>query len=198
MAGNVKPIPDNYHSVTPYLVVDGAAKAIDFYKRAFGATELMRMPAPEDKIGHAEIKIGDSVVMLCDPMKEMGHKTPKTLGGTPVTLLIYSEDVDATVAEALKAGAQALRPVEDQFWGDRMGSVTDPVRPPVVRRDPHRGRVPRGDGAANGSVGRRAQVSFLGPPPAPSARAEREERRGLRAANTDKNTDGETPTTQIS
>ncbi len=126
MAGNVKPIPDNYHSVTPYLSVDGAAKAIDFYKRAFGATELMRMPAPEDKIGHAEIKIGDSVVMLSDAMKEMKQKSPKTLGGTPVTLMIYVEDVDATVAGALKAGAEVLRPVEDQFWGDRMGGVTDP------------------------------------------------------------------------
>jgi PhnB protein len=126
MAGNVKPIPDNYHSVTPYLVVDGAEKAIDFYKRAFGATELMRMPAPENRIAHAEIKVGDSVVMLCDPMKEMGHKSPKALGGTPVTLLLYVEDVDATVAGALKAGAAALRPVEDQFWGDRMGGVTDP------------------------------------------------------------------------
>jgi PhnB protein len=126
MAGNVKPIPDNYHSVTPYLTVDGAEKAIDFYKRAFGATELMRMPAPENKIAHAEIKIGDSVVMLCDPMKEMGHKSPKTLGGTPVTLLVYVPDVDATVAGALQAGAEALRPVEDQFWGDRMGGVTDP------------------------------------------------------------------------
>ena len=126
MAGKVKPIPENYHSVTPYLVVDGAAKAIDFYKQAFGAEELMRMPAPENKIGHAEIKIGDSVVMLSDAMKEMGHKSPKTLGGTPITLMIYVEDVDATVAGALKAGAQTLRPVEDQFWGDRMGGVTDP------------------------------------------------------------------------
>jgi PhnB protein len=126
MAGNVKPIPDNYHTVTPYLVVDGAAKAIDFYAKAFGATELMRMPAPENKIGHAELKIGDSVVMLSDAMKEMGHKSPKTLGGTPITLLVYVPDVDATIAGALKAGAQALRPIEDQFWGDRMGGVTDP------------------------------------------------------------------------
>jgi PhnB protein len=126
MAGNVKHIPDNYHSVTPYLVVDGAARAIEFYKTAFGATELMRMPAPEDKIGHAEIKIGDSIVMLSDAMKEMGQKSPKTLGGTPITLLVYVPDVDATVAGALKAGAQALRPIEDQFWGDRMGGVTDP------------------------------------------------------------------------
>ena len=126
MAGKVKPIPDNYHSVTPYLIVDGAAKAIDFYRQALGAEELMRMPAPEDRIAHAEIKIGDSIVMLSDAMKEMGHKSPKTLGGTPVTLMIYVEDVDATVSQALRTGAQTLRPVEDQFWGDRMGAVTDP------------------------------------------------------------------------
>ena len=126
MAGNVKPIPEGYHSVTPYLVVDGAAKAIEFYRNAFGATELVRMAGPEDRIGHAEIKVGDSIVMLCDPMKEMGHKSPKTLGGTPITLMMYVEDVDKTVASALKAGAQTLRPVENQFWGDRMGGVTDP------------------------------------------------------------------------
>ena len=197
MAGNVKPIPDNYHSVTPYLVVDGAAKAIDFYKRAFGATELMRMPAPEDKIGHAEIKIGDSVVMLCDAMKEMGQKSPKTLGGTPVTLLIYSEDVDATVAGALKAGAADPAAGRGPVLGRPHGWRHRPVRPSVVRRDPHRGRVPRGDGAADGSVGHRAQVGLLGPPPAPSARAEREERRGPRAANTDKDTDSQTPTPQV-
>ena len=126
MAGNVKPIPDNYHSVTPYLVVDGAAKAIDFYRRAFGATELMRMPAPGDRIGHAEIKIGDSIVMLADASVEMGHKDPKTLGGSPVALLIYVEDADATVAGAVAAGARVTRPLENQFWGDRMGDVTDP------------------------------------------------------------------------
>ena len=126
MAEKVKPIPDGYHSVTPYLVVDGAAKAIEFYKTAFGATELMRMPGPENRIAHAEIKVGDSIVMLCDPMKEMGHKSPKTLGGTPITMMLYVPDVDATVAGAIEAGAQSLRPVENQFWGDRMGGVTDP------------------------------------------------------------------------
>ena len=126
MAGNVKPIPDNYHRITPYLIVDGAAKAIEFYERAFGATELMRMPAPGDKIGHAEIKVGDSVVMLADPIAEMGHKSPKALGGSPVTLLIYVEDADATVAGAVAAGAKVTRPLENQFWGDRMGDVTDP------------------------------------------------------------------------
>jgi PhnB protein len=126
MAGNVKPIPDNYHSITPYLVVDGAAKAIEFYKKAFGATELMRMPAPGDRIGHAEIKIGDSVVMLADASVEMGHKDPRTLGGSPVSVLIYVEDADATVAGAVAAGARVTRPLENQFWGDRMGDVTDP------------------------------------------------------------------------
>ncbi len=126
MAGNVKPIPDNYHRVTPYLVVDGAAEAIDFYKRVFGATEQMRMPTPENKIGHAEIRIGDSVVMLADAVAEMGHKSPKALGGSPVSLMVYVEDVDATVAGAVKAGAKLTRPVENQFYGDRAGGITDP------------------------------------------------------------------------
>ena len=121
----VKTIPDGYHSITPYLICKGAAKALDFYKKAFGATELMRFDMG-GSIGHAEIKIGDSIVMLGDAMKEMGHKSPKTLGGTPVTLMMYVEDVDATFDRAIKAGAQTLRPVENQFWGDRMGGVTDP------------------------------------------------------------------------
>jgi PhnB protein len=126
MAGNVKPKPDNYHSVTPYLVVDGAAKAIEFYRKAFGATELMRMPAPGDRIGHAEIQIGDSILMLADSSPEMGHRDPKIFGGSPVSLMIYVEDADATVASAVAAGAKVTRPLENQFWGDRMGDVTDP------------------------------------------------------------------------
>ena len=126
MAGKVKPIPENYHRVTPYLVVDGAAEAIDFYSRIFGATELMRMPAPGNKIGHAEIKVGDSVVMLADAVAEMGHKSPKTLGGSPVSLLLYVEDTDTTVKRAVENGAKLSRPVEDQFYGDRMGTVEDP------------------------------------------------------------------------
>ena len=126
MAGKVKPIPENYHRVTPYLVVDGAAEAIDFYSRVFGATEVMRMPAPGNKIGHAEIKVGDSVVMLADAVAGMGHKSPKTLGGSPVSLLLYVEDTDTTVKPAVENGAKLSRPVEDQFYGDRMGTVEDP------------------------------------------------------------------------
>jgi PhnB protein len=126
MAGKVKPIPDNYNRVTPYLVVDGAAKAIEFYSSVFGAVEKMRMPAPGGKIGHAEIKIGNSVVMLADAVAEMGHKSPKTLGGSPISLLLYVEDADGTVQRAVAAGAKLVRPVEDQFYGDRMGGVEDP------------------------------------------------------------------------
>ncbi|MGE5415110.1 MAG: VOC family protein [Syntrophomonadaceae bacterium] len=126
MAGNVKPIPDAYHRVTPYLVVEGAAAAIDFYTKVFGAKEQMRMPAPGNKIGHAEIKIGDSVVMLADAVPQMGHKSPKTLGGSPVSLLLYVENADDTVKRAVSAGAKVSRPVENQFYGDRMGGIEDP------------------------------------------------------------------------
>jgi PhnB protein len=126
MAGKVKPIPEGYQRVTPYLVVDGAAQAIDFYKKVFGATETMRMPAPGGKIGHAEIKIGDSTVMLADGVPEMGHKTPRELGGSPVSLLLYVEDVDKVVDRALAAGAKLEQKVEDKFYGDRMGGIQDP------------------------------------------------------------------------
>ena len=122
----VQHIPEGYHSVTPYLVVDGAAEAIDFYTKAFGATELMRMPAPGGKIGHAEIRIGDSQVMLADEHPEQGHRGPKSIGGTPVSLMIYIENVDEVFAAATAAGATVLRPVENQFYGDRSGMITDP------------------------------------------------------------------------
>ena len=122
----VKPIPDGYHSVTPYLVVKGAARALDFYARAFGAVELMRMPQADGRIGHAEIRIGDSPLMLADEHPDMGAVGPKTLKGSPVSLLVYVEDVDACFARAVKAGAREVRPVQDQFYGDRSGIIEDP------------------------------------------------------------------------
>jgi PhnB protein len=122
----VKPIPDGYPQVSPYLVVDDGAKAIDFYTKVLGATERMRMGAPGGRIGHAELQIGDSVVMLADEFPEMGAVSPKTVGGTPVTLGMYVEDVDKTFDAAVKAGAKALRPVENQFYGDRSGQIEDP------------------------------------------------------------------------
>jgi len=126
MAGKVKAIPENYHRVTPYLVVDGAAKAIDYYTRVFGATEIMRMPAPGNRIGHAELRFGDTIVMLADTNPEMGYKSPKTLGGSPISLLLYVENVDSTVDHAVKNGGRLVRKVEDQFYGDRTGGVEDP------------------------------------------------------------------------
>jgi PhnB protein len=122
----VKPIPDGYHTATPYLIVKGAAQAIDFYKAAFGATELMRMEAPGGKIGHAEIKIGDSPIMLADEHPEMGAISPTTLGGATVHMLLYVEDVDTAFPRAVEAGAEITRPVQDQFYGDRSGTLKDP------------------------------------------------------------------------
>ena len=127
MTKKVKPIPDGYHSVTPYLVIDGAAKAIDFYKKVFGATEMMRMANPDgSRVGHAELKIGDSPIMLADENPEMGAKSARTLGGSPISLMVYVEDVDARVAQAVAAGATLTRPVANQFYGDRTGGVDDP------------------------------------------------------------------------
>ncbi|MCU1266903.1 MAG: uncharacterized protein JWM21_3221 [Acidobacteria bacterium] len=126
MGNAVKPIPDGYHSVTPYLIIKGAADAIEFYKKAFGATELFRMPQPDGKIGHAEIKIGDSPIMLADEFPDMKYLGPQTLGGSAVSLLIYVEDVDAVFNQAIAAGAEQQRPVEDKFYGDRGGSLVDP------------------------------------------------------------------------
>jgi PhnB protein len=122
----VKPIPDGYPAVSAYLCVDGAAAAIGFYRQVFGATERMRIPAPEGKIGHAELAIGDSVVMLSDEYPEMGAVSPKSLGGSPVTLGVYVEDVDATFERAVAAGANAERPVENQFYEDLSGQFVDP------------------------------------------------------------------------
>jgi PhnB protein len=121
-----KAIPDGYHSVTPYLIVSGAAQALDFYKRAFGAEERGRMPGPDGKIMHAEIQIGDSIVMLADEFPEMGAKSPQSIGGTPVGLCIYLENVDARFQQAVAAGAKVERPIQDQFYGDRSGTVIDP------------------------------------------------------------------------
>jgi len=127
MPAPVKPIPDGYHAITPYLIISGAAAAIDFYKQAFGATEVLRMPDPSgQKIGHAELKIGDASFMLADEYPDMGHRSPASLGGTPVSMLVYVENVDQVVAQALAAGATELRPVADQFYGDRVGMVADP------------------------------------------------------------------------
>jgi PhnB protein len=122
----VKPIPEGYHSVTPYLIMDGAADAIDFYTKVFGATERIRMGMPGGKIGHAEVQIGDSVVMLADEMVEMGYRGAKTLGGSPVTIHLYVDDCDQVVAAAVAAGATLREEVADRFYGDRSGQIVDP------------------------------------------------------------------------
>ena len=122
----VKPIPDSHHSITPYLSIKGAAKALEFYKQAFGATELLRMAMPDGGIGHAEIKIGDSIIMLADPCDQSGFHSPQSLGGSSVALHVYVENVDSQFAQAISAGAKVIKPVEDQFYGDRTGSLEDP------------------------------------------------------------------------
>jgi PhnB protein len=122
----VNPIPDGYPRVTPYLSIDGASAAIDFYSKVFGATERVRMPGPDGKIGHAELQFGDSVVMLADEYPEMDIRGPKAVGGTPVTISVYVEDVDGVFDLAVELGAKALRQVEDQFYGDRSGQFEDP------------------------------------------------------------------------
>jgi PhnB protein len=122
----VKPVPEGYHTLAPYLAVDNAAEAIDYYKEAFGAKERVRMEAPGGRIGHAELEIGDSVVMLSDPFPQASTKSPKELGGSSVSVFMYVEDVDAVVKQAVDAGATVLMEVADQFWGDRFGTVQDP------------------------------------------------------------------------
>jgi PhnB protein len=121
-----QPIPEGYNTVTPYLAVDDAAEAIDYYTRAFGAKERLRMEAPDGKIGHAELEIGDSLVMLSDPFPQASTKSPKELGGTSAGVFLYVEDVDAVVKRAVEEGATITMEVEDQFWGDRFGSIADP------------------------------------------------------------------------
>jgi PhnB protein len=121
-----KPIPEGYHTVTPYLAVDDASQAIEYYKKAFGAKERVRMEAPGGKIGHAELEIGDSLVMLSDPFPQATTRPPKELGGTSASVFMYVEDVDAFVKRAVDEGATMTMEVTDQFWGDRFGSVTDP------------------------------------------------------------------------
>lgn len=122
----VKPIPDGYHTVTPYLIVRDAERALAFYRQAFGARETLRLEGPGGRIGHAEIKLGDSTVMLADECPEMRARSPLALGGTPVHLLLYVEDVDAQMERAVATGAQVIRPVKDQFYGDRSGTLYDP------------------------------------------------------------------------
>lgn len=123
---NVKPIPENYRSLTPYLCVNDATRAMDFYKRALGATEISRHPTPDGKIAHAEMKIGDSVFMLSDEMPGAACKSPQSLGGTPVSVWIYTEDVDSIFNRAVQAGATVKMPLADMFWGDRFGAIQDP------------------------------------------------------------------------
>jgi len=123
---DVKPIPDGYPQITPYLCVDGADAAIEFYAKVLGATERMRMPSPGGKIGHAELTLGDSVIMLSDEHPDMDVRSPKAIGGSPVAISVYVEDVDAVFEAAVAAGADALRPVENQFYGDRSGQFEDP------------------------------------------------------------------------
>ncbi len=126
MSKRVHHIPDGYHAVTPYLIVQGAAQALEFYQKAFGAKELFRMPRPDGKIAHAEIKVGDSHVMLADEVPGMNVRGPHSLGGTSVQILLYVKDVDSTAAQAVAAGLKELRSIKDQFYGDRSGTFQDP------------------------------------------------------------------------
>ncbi|MDF2445072.1 MAG: uncharacterized protein K0S46_308 [Moraxellaceae bacterium] len=126
MERNIKAVPDGYHSVTPYLIVKGAARAMAFYQKAFGAKPRLCLPAPGGGIGHAELEIGDSILMIADEFPGLGARSPEAIGGTPVSLLIYVEDVDSVYASAVAAGARPVRPLENKFYGDRAGQVEDP------------------------------------------------------------------------
>ena len=122
----VKSIPDGYHSVTPYLIVNGGPSALEFYKKVFGATEVSRFDGPDGKLAHAEIRIGDSMVMLSDEFGEMGFRGPQSIGGSPVGIMLYVEDCDQMFNRAVAAGATVKKPLEDQFYGDRSGTLEDP------------------------------------------------------------------------
>jgi uncharacterized glyoxalase superfamily protein PhnB len=122
----VNPIPEGFHTVTPHLVVKGGVKALEFYKKAFGAEEISRMASPDGKLMHAEIRIGDSPIMVADEFPDWGSVGPQSIGGSPVVIHLYVKDVDAFFDRAVKAGAKATMPVEDQFWGDRYGKLEDP------------------------------------------------------------------------
>jgi PhnB protein len=126
MPAKTKPVPEGYHHITPYLIIKGAAAAMDFYKDVFGATEIMRMPQPDGRIGHAEMKMGDSVIMLADEYPEMDIISPITLGNSPVGILLYVDDADATFNKAVSRGAKVNKPLADQFYGDRSGTIIDP------------------------------------------------------------------------
>jgi PhnB protein len=121
-----KPVPAGYHTATPYLIIKDAARAIEFYKQAFGAEEILRLADPTGRVEHAEIRIGDSPIMLADEIPDVGANGPQTLGGSPVSILLYVEDVDALIGRAVAAGARMIRPVKDQFYGDRSGTIADP------------------------------------------------------------------------
>ncbi len=126
MSSAVKPIPDGYHSLTPYLIIKGAADAMEYYKKAFGAVELFRIAGPDGMVGHAEMKIGDSPFMIADEHPEMGFVSPTTLGSSPVGLMIYVDDVDTVYPQAIAAGGKEMKALQDQFYGDRSGTLIDP------------------------------------------------------------------------
>jgi PhnB protein len=123
---NVKPIPEGYHTITPHLIVKNGAQAIEFYKKAFGAEELFRMNTPDGNVGHAQLKIGDSLFMLADEFPQMGALSPESIGGSPVSMYVYVEDVDTVFNQAVSAGATVVNPVMDMFYGDRWGHLKDP------------------------------------------------------------------------
>jgi PhnB protein len=162
LKGKVKPIPRGYHIVTPSLVVRGADRAIAFYKNAFGAREKLRMPGPDGKVMHAELQIGDSIVMVADESPEMGSRSPQTVGGASSSLLIYTKDVDALFQRALAAGATVQMPVADMFWGDRYGKVVDPFGHEWQLATRRENLTPK-------EMAKRGAAAMAGPPPTPGA-----------------------------